>query len=137
MKGREHDALAAVADGLHHTGLHLAGRFFRKGQPEDVLAEQQRIGFEQMPDAFGDYPRFAGARTGDDQKRAFAMRNGSPLRFIQEQFAAFRLPHVKQRSGHRWEAWPEATRALKSADLLRGTVSAVHLPDSAAKCFAR
>ena len=39
--------------------------------------------------------------------------------------------------GHRCDAWPEATLALNSADFLRGTVSAVHFPDWAPKCFAR
>jgi hypothetical protein len=89
-------------------------------------------------EAFGD---IAAIRLLDHFKHQIADRNG--IHFVLKSTLAFWvrrgqwLPrNNKPLKYYRWEAWPEATLALKSADSLRGTVMAVQLPDWAAKCLA-
>ena len=137
MKRRQHHLFPAIANRLHHPRFHLAGGFFRKRQPQNVFAEQGIVRFQQVPDTLRDHARFPRPRARNHQQRPIPMRDRPPLRLIQLQPPTFRLPHLKQSFFHRWDISPEATLALNSADFLRGTVTAVHCPPSAAKCFAK
>ena len=82
VKGRYPDTLGAESDQLVDTFPHFTGRLIRKGNREDVpridIAFLQKIGNAVCDDA-----RLSGARTGQDQDRAFRVKTCLLLFLIQ------------------------------------------------------
>src|SRR5258708_39797359 len=102
MEIRDDCIFAALAGTLGRANSQFGDGFFRVRERQNVFAEQGIVGFEQMPDAFGDDARLAGASAGDDQQRPVTMRDGAALRVVEEQACAFRLPHFKKSLAHRF-----------------------------------
>jgi len=154
---------APFAGTLGHANSQFGDGFFRVRERQNVFAEQRIVGFEQVPDAFGDDARLAGARP--------AMTSSGPSPCVMARrcassgaACAFRLPHFKK------ESWPSLQQVnafcgeaeaegdqvcgftsrylnviaarlrrrrlcVEFAGLFAGMVTAVHWPDWAAKCL--
>jgi hypothetical protein len=68
MKIRDDYIFAPLAGTLCYTNSQFSDGFFRIGERQNVFAEQGIVRFEQVPDAFGDDARLAGASAGDNQQ---------------------------------------------------------------------
>src|SRR6267142_4259900 len=101
MEIRDDYIFAPFAGALGYTNSQFSDGFFRIGKRQNVFAEQGIVGFEKVPDAFGNDAGLAGARAGDDEQWPIAMSNRAALRVIKLQPSAFQLPHFKKSLGHR------------------------------------
>ena len=79
VESTEPYAFGALADGLHHAGLHLVGGFIGERESENVFAREIRIGFEESADTLDDDAGLAGAGAGDDEERTIAVFDGALL----------------------------------------------------------
>ncbi len=75
----EPHTFSAFARGLHHAMLHFACGFVRERQPENILAVEIGIRFEQVANALGNHPRFARPRARHHEQRSFAVLDGGAL----------------------------------------------------------
>jgi hypothetical protein len=63
--------------------LHFSGGFVRERESQDIFPGEQRVRFEQVTDAFGDYAGFAGPGARNYQERALAVLDGGALLGVQ------------------------------------------------------
>jgi hypothetical protein len=100
MERGQHYILATFSGRFHHSRLHLARSFACERQTENVFAQERGVRFQEVADAFCNDARFSGARAGNYQKRAFAVGDGAPLRFIRLKLRTLRASQIKK-SSHR------------------------------------
>ncbi len=104
MKRLQRHLFGALSRGLDDSRFHLSGGFVGKRQAQDIFPRQRSVRLQQVPDTFGDNPRFSRSRPRNYQKRPFSMRDRALLRVIQLQSALAERFHLKQ-SGHRLEGY--------------------------------
>ena len=82
MERRNPHAFARFADQLFNALLHLARRFVRKGDCQNVVRVHQLF-IDQVCDAVCEYAGFSAARARHDEQRAFRRPHRFLLFFVQ------------------------------------------------------
>jgi len=79
MERAEPNTFGAFACRFDYAVLHLARGFVGEREAENAFAGELRVGFKQVANAFGDDARLARAGARDNEKRPFAVLDGSAL----------------------------------------------------------